>query len=732
MKRLLSFFLFCVLGVIGTLAQHPKLLLTKEELGYMKQHMNEVPAFGRVVDDLLQKADEACAAAIQIPTPVDGGGGAVHEQHKSNYYAMFHAGLAYQYTGHKKYADFVAQMLMEYAQKYPKWGLHPVSLSPVPGRLFWQTLNESVWLVHTAMAYDCVYDALSAKQRKFIEKNLLFNMADFIMNGYGDRKGNLEIFNRMHNHATWATSAVGMVGMTTGNQSLVRKALYGTDETGKKGGFLRQMDHLFSPDGYYTEGAYYQRYAIWPFVVFAQSIDHCMPELDIFHRRDGILVKALDALVQMSYEGEFFHINDALEKGLSAQEMVYAANIIYGKFPENKSLLAVMKNYQTYVLPIAGGFMAQRDMAQNATYTLQQRSCVLSDGRDGKDGGLAIIRPRSAQNNSAITLKATSQGMGHGHYDKLAMAYYDNGHEILTDYGASRFLNIEAKHGGHYTKENNTYAKQTIAHNTVVVDQKTNYGGKLKVAEQYHANIVEADFSHDGWQMVMARDTNAYKGVDMVRTIVYASVPFLERPLICDVFRLKSDEVHDYDYPLWYNGHLVSVNYPYQRNLEQMVPLGKKAGYQHLWLEATGQNTSSSTSCLTFFNGNRFYSVNYASSPATEFKFVALGANDPDFNLLHRSGYIIREKGKKNHTFAVSIETHGEYDVLRETSRDLITSCEKLEILFEDDSQLVLHGVYAGHDLYLLLADDEAKEHVAQVGNKTFRWSGRVDIQYNH
>ena len=30
----------------------------------------------------------------------------------------------------------------------------------------------------------------------------------------------------------------------------------------------RQICHLFSPDGYYTEGAYYQRYAIWPFVVF--------------------------------------------------------------------------------------------------------------------------------------------------------------------------------------------------------------------------------------------------------------------------------------------------------------------------------------------------------------------------------------------------------------------------------------------------------------------------------
>lgn len=86
MKRLLTIFLFSALGLVAIMAQHPKLLLTQEELGYMKKHINEVPAFGRVVDDLVQKADEACAAAIQVPTPIDGGGGAVHEQHKSNYY----------------------------------------------------------------------------------------------------------------------------------------------------------------------------------------------------------------------------------------------------------------------------------------------------------------------------------------------------------------------------------------------------------------------------------------------------------------------------------------------------------------------------------------------------------------------------------------------------------------------------------------------------------------------
>ena len=37
-------------------------------------------------------------------------------------------------------------------------------------------------------------------------------------------------------------------------------------------GFLRQLDLLFSPDGYYAEGPYYQRYALQPFVVFAAAI----------------------------------------------------------------------------------------------------------------------------------------------------------------------------------------------------------------------------------------------------------------------------------------------------------------------------------------------------------------------------------------------------------------------------------------------------------------------------
>ena len=251
--------IICIFMVLGgcllSFAQHPSLLFTQEEVNEMREGKGTVPAFDKTLSEVLSAADAALNSPISVPIPADGGGGVVHEQHKSNYYAMFHCGVAYQLTGDKKYARYVADMLEAYARLYPTLGFHPVSLSPVPGRLFWQTLNESVWLVHTAVAYDCIYHTLSAKQRTTIEKNLFAPMADFIMDGMGDNHANNKTFNKMHNHATWATAAVGMIGFAMNREDYVNKALYGSDETGKRGGFIRQMDYLFSPDGYFTEGA---------------------------------------------------------------------------------------------------------------------------------------------------------------------------------------------------------------------------------------------------------------------------------------------------------------------------------------------------------------------------------------------------------------------------------------------------------------------------------------------
>lgn len=733
MKRLL-FMTFGALLTLGAWAgEHPSLMLTAQGVAEMRDDRGKVPAFDASMARTLAGADAAVASPIEVPQPRDGGGGYTHERHKLNYYEMVDCGIAWQVTGEEKYARRVAEMLKAYADLYPTLGFHPVKLSKTPGRLFWQTLNESVWLVHTSMAYDCVYDYMSADERAYVERNLFRPMADFLMNGMEGNRANNKVFNKMHNHATWATSAVGMIGMAMGDEDLVRKALYGTDETGKHGGFIQQLDYLFSPDGYFTEGAYYQRYAIWPFMVFAQCIEHNRPDLKIFQYRDGILLKAVSTLLQLAYDGRFMRFNDALLKGYDAQELVYAVNIAYNADPSNKTLLDVAARYQDWVLPTDAGFVVARDIARGEARPLTFHSALFRDGRNGDEGGVAVIRSTDPALNSALTLKATSHGLSHGHYDKLTIAYYDNDNEVLCDYGAARWLNIEAKYKGHYTHENKSFAMQTVAHNTLVVDERSHFDGNYDESMKHHSEILFTDFSRKDVQIVSARETNACPGVAMQRTLAYITTPFLQYPLILDLLQARSDEEHRYDYPMWYGGHMVSVNFPYEKALTTMSALGEANGYQHLWCQARGRNEKSATTTFTWITGDRFYSLSTATTPASEMVFVESGASDPDFNLRTEKGYMIREKGRKNHTFFSSLETHGTYDLQVEQSANLTSSCLGVRLVVDTPEYTVAVAEYKdGHSVTLCVANrsfDAGKRHTVKSAEGRFEWTGPYDVK---
>ena len=733
MKRIFYTVVFTLLTFALTAGEHPSLLLTKRGVAAMREALGQVPACYAAIGRTLAGADAAVASEIVVPEPRDGGGGYTHERHKLNYYEMVDCGIAWQVTGEEKYARRVVKMLEAYADLYPTLGFHPVTLSKTPGRIFWQTLNESVWLVHTAMAYDCVYDYMTPSQRDDVERNLFRPMPHFLMNDTEGNRGNNKVFNKMHNHATWATSAVGMIGMAMGDGALVNKALYGTDETGRTGGFIRQLDYLFSPDGYFTEGAYYQRYAIWPFMVFAQCIEHNRADLNIFAYRDGILLKAVSTLLQLAYNGRFMRFNDSLEKGYDAQELIYAVNIAYNADPTNKMLLDVAARWQDWVLPTDAGFAVARDIARGEARPLVLHSSLFRDGRDGDEGGMAVIRSTDPALNSALTLKATSHGLSHGHYDKLTMAYYDNGNEVLADYGAARWLNIEAKYKGHYTRENKTFAMQTIAHNTLVVDERSHFGGDYDESMKHHSDIYFADFAHDSVQVVSAKENNACPGVRMHRTLAYVTTPFLQYPLILDILRAESGSEHRYDYPMWYNGHPVSFNFPYEKALSTMTALGTANGYQHLWRQAAGRNEASGTSIFTWITGNRFYSLSTVTTPASEMVCVEAGAGDPDFNLRSEKAYIVREKGKKNHTFFSSLETHGTYDLQVEQSDNLTSSCLGVRLVADTPDYTVAVADYAGgHSVTLCVSNRTAgtgERHSVETPEGRFEWTGPYDVK---
>ena len=137
------------------------------------------------------------ALPFNIPIPKDPGGGYTHEVHKANASLIYDAGQLYQLTGEKKYADYAGKLMLAYADVYPAWGIHPAKKEQSPGRMFWQNLNESMWLLHVSQSYGAIKDTLSDEQRDKIETDVLRDMSEFLSDG------SPETFNKVHNPVSY-------------------------------------------------------------------------------------------------------------------------------------------------------------------------------------------------------------------------------------------------------------------------------------------------------------------------------------------------------------------------------------------------------------------------------------------------------------------------------------------------------------------------------------------------
>ena len=239
--------------------------------------------------------------------------------------------------------------MFKYAKLNPTLKNHPQATSSSPGRLFWQALNDANWLVYAGLAFDLINDYLTPEERNTIANGAFKPEVDYFT------KGIPEWYDLIHNHAVWACAGVGIVGIATDNQDYVDMALYGSQKD-HKAGFIAHLDGLFSPDGYYNEGPYYTRYALLPFYLFANAINHVKPELNIFEYRNRILKKALDVALQLTNtNGEFFSFNDALkDKTYQSNEVVNAVDFAWQAYGADSSYLPVC-NAQNRVVLCKGG-----------------------------------------------------------------------------------------------------------------------------------------------------------------------------------------------------------------------------------------------------------------------------------------------------------------------------------------------------------------------------------------
>ncbi len=709
----------CVIGgwpqEVG--ASHPRLLLTAEDVAVIAGTMGESPSFMRSLDRTRARVDRYFASPPDVPVPTDAGGGYSHEQHKSNAVAIREAGVVYQLTGAARYAEHARSLLLAYAEMYPELGEHPRKKEQTPGRLFWQSLNESVWLVHAIQGYDAIIETLSDDDRSIIEGGVLRPMADFLS------VESPQTFDRIHNHGTWAVAAVGMTGYTLDDRSYVEQSLYGLKRDGSAG-FLRQLDLLLSPDGYYAEGPYYQRYALMPLVVFARSIQNNDPELKIFEYRDGLMLKAIYACIELSYGGLFFPINDAIrEKGLDTVEMRYGVPIAYALSGDPK-LLSVAMRQGSYVLT-GDGFAAARAADRGEAQPYEHQSTLFRDGPSGTQGGLAVLRNGPGPGHQALVLKATAQGMGHGHFDKLNWIFYDNGREIVADYGAARFLNIEPKAGGRYLPENETWAKQTVAHNTLVVDETSHFGARLSTAARFHPEMLF--FHSDGdIHIAAASMENAYEDVAFNRTLALLDGFVAGGPVVVDVLKVFGSRERKYDLPLYFSGQFITSNPPLEAQTKSLQPLGGANGYQHLWRLAETGVAAGELFSLTWLAGNRFYTYSARAEEPLEVVLTELGANDPHLNLRREQAVILRLRDGSRNTFLSTLEVHGEYNSTEEFTIGSESSIVSIERYSDGSRDVIRLATRQGDERYLALSynRDDSMEHAVRIDGRAFAWKG--------
>lgn len=675
---------------------------------------------GATFDAAMVEAKEKIAGqfdqSISVPVPKDAGGGFTHEKHKDNAKLIYDAGQIYTLTGDKDYADFAAKLLVSYADVYPKWGEHPAKKEQSPGRMFWQNLNESWWLVHASQSYGAIKDTLSADVREHIETNLLRNMADFLS------VGSPETFDKIHNHGTWATAAVGLTGYAVGDMDYVEQALSGLDKTGEAG-FLKQMDVLFSPDGYYNEGPYYQRYALMPFVVFAQAVQKNNPEKKIFEQRDGILKKAIYTTIQQSYGGLFFPINDAIkDKGIATTELLHGVAIAYD-LTGDTGLLSIAQAQGQFVLTPESQALSKGLVAGKAT-PFDYRSMRLSDGADGRQGALDILRASADPNGLVAVMKNTSQGLGHGHFDKMGLLVYDAGLEILRDYGAARFLNVEAKFGGHYLAENNLYAKQTIAHNALVVDEISHFNGNTQTGNKY-APTIWPFYQSAGLTISSAEIDTAYEGVRLDRTVAMIQDRAFEKPIIIDLSEAHAEGDHQFDLPFHYNGHLVETSFAVAADPVSRLPLGKANGYEYLWKVAESQ-IDNGLSQVTFLKDRRFYTVSSSVPENTRVIFTETGANDPNFNLRREPAFILRNQSSDGVSFVSVIEPHGEYNPIAEYTKNSHSHVKSVAHFEDGGAELIIIETKSGDVVALGIDGQSAPDQsrtITALGQE-YNWAG--------
>jgi len=391
--------------------------------------------------------------------------------HSRNLSGMDSAAWAWTITQNRKYAQFAARVLLGYAQRYRAYPYHTADRSPKPGRsgghIAEQTLNESSMLGgQIAPTYDLIHDSgvLSTAADEAIRSGLLLPMLQNI----DKNKAGKSNWQSYHNAAMLTGGAV------LGDVEWVRKAI-----ADPKNGFLYQMTESVTADGMWYENSWgYHSYTLGAMVMLAEPA-----------RRLGMDLYGHPALKKMFLipvqytmpDGSLPRFGDDTGSTVSsaARHLEFAWNVYHD--PAMLPYLGKRTTWDSVML----GRNIDRPPAPAPLESAVFRAA-----------GHAILRSKGeAELACAITFGP--YGGFHGHFDKLSFVFFGHGRELAVDPGRARSQ-------AYRLPIHSEWYKATLAHNTVIVDRKS---------QAPATGQLECFAANDLYGAVVAHCTEAYPGI---------------------------------------------------------------------------------------------------------------------------------------------------------------------------------------------------------------------------
>jgi oligo-alginate lyase len=571
------------LSISRPLPPHPRLLLNSNGIVELKNRINTVTWAKASWAELKRSADSALARPIELPprggnwshnyvcpthsarltqgkqigpwqwehicpvghhilqgdpskAALDFDGNAIAGVHGKFAQQAVNYGLLFQVTGEVRYAQKAGEILQAYAKRYLEYPMHDNQGKPGRGgRVASQSLTEASWLIEIAQGADLVWSTLSEGERRAIAEQLLRPALEQVLfpTHYG-----------IHNIQCRLNSAIGLVGLLLDDAQLVSKAI---DDP--KNGFRQQLAQGVREDGMWIEGSsgyhFFTIAGLWPLAEAARNCGLNLYDAKFQSLFDGPLALAMPNFVLPNF-------NDSGTVPLENEDDLY--ELAFARFQNPAYLGLLSSSSHRGRLALLYGVNESAAPAAVSTPRAEAKS------HNSIASGYAILQRGSGQDATWLCVKYGPHGGGHGHPDKNSFILYAHGQILATDAGTHAY-------GSPLHRD---WDKTTFAHNTLVVDEKSQApatGSSLAFGTEQGV-----DYSITGAGPI-------YQGVAFTRTVA-----LLNPQLIVFIDQVQAEAEHTFDLAYHQFGEWPEVSAAKARPLSQETEnssFTQSPGYTH-------------------------------------------------------------------------------------------------------------------------------------------------------